>query len=152
MTVYRLSLQSFVNDLSGAGSLLYGGRWNSQGVPVVYTSESVALALLETLVNLTDEKIPHNFHLVRIQLPDDAKVQTVSVDRLPADWRDFPSPLTLKQFGDDLTRDAKSLSLRVPSVIVPQEFNYIINPTHETMRDVKILSVEPFLFDARLLR
>jgi RES domain-containing protein len=151
MTVYRLSLQSFVQDLSGTGSLIYGGRWNSQGVPVVYTSESAALALLETLVNLSDEKIPNDFHLVRIELPDDAKVQTITINQLSPDWRNFPSPLNLKKFGDDFAMEGESLSLRVPSAIVPQESNYIINPAHSQMRDVKILSVEPFHFDARLL-
>ncbi len=152
MTGYRLSLQSFVQDLSGAGSQLYGGRWNSQGVPVLYAAESVALALLEILVGLTDRKVPDNFHLVQIELPPNARIDTIHIDQLPADWREFPSPLSLKKFGDDFARNKTAIALRVPSVIVPHEFNYRINPAHDLMRNVKIPSIEPFRFDARLLR
>ncbi len=115
-------------------------------------AESVALALLETLVGLSDRKVPDTFHLVHIELPTNAKLHTIELNRLTPDWQAYPSPRSLKGFGDDFVREKTFLALRVPSAIVPQEFNYVINPSHAQMQDVKIKLVEPFRFDARLLK
>lgn len=131
----------------GEGARLYGGRWNSIGTRVVYTSGSKALAALEFLVHLNP---PVLFKLVAIPIAfEDALVEKVA--KLPAGWTQHPPPPATQHIGDLWVNKARSAVLELPSVIIPDEPNYLINPTHPDFPKITIGKPTPFSFDPRLL-
>lgn len=132
---------------SGEGARFYGGRWNSVGTSVVYSSGSKALAALESLVHLNPPVI---FKYVAIPIEfDDALVEKVTV--LPVEWTEEPPPPATKDIGDVWVKEARSAVLELPSVIVPGEPNYLLNPAHPDFKKIVIGKSEPFSFDPRLL-
>lgn len=136
--------------LSGKGAAKTGGRWNSRGVAVVYTSCSKSLAALETLVHLNP---PVMFRFVAIRIGfDDTLVETTPLKALPVDWRVEPPPPTTKRLGDAWVRAGHSAILALPSVIIPGELNYLLNPAHPDFKEIVIGRRQPFTFDPRLLR
>ncbi len=135
---------------SGNGARLFPGRWNSRGVPMVYTAESRALALLEILVHLESEEIlQKNFVIFPVNIPDQAIVKLD--DSLPNDWRDNPPPLSTRNIGDAWVKSGESLVLAVPSAIIPQEYNYLINPYHKDYQQLTIDEVQLLNVDKRLV-
>ncbi len=145
--VYRLVRADRVDEaLSGEGARLYGGRWNPQGMAVVYVSESRALAVLETLVHLTLEARTMRFILCAITLPPRPRLERLSASRRPP-------TLTASQAAGRAWMDAGSaLALVVPSIIVPQETNYVLNVHHPQFAHIKLRKREPFSFDERVWR
>lgn len=153
MLVWRVTRKAHAEQpLSGEGARRYGGRWNHAGSAVVYTSESLSLAVLEYLVNLPISDLPDDLVSVQIQIPESLPQNRISVADLPDNWRAFPAIEDLKDIGTDWAREAKTAILSVPSVVIPTELNYLINPAHEVTRRIEIVSVEPFALDVRLYR
>ena len=150
LTVWRLCTAKYAGAaFDGEGARLYGGRWSPKGIPLIYTAESRSLAILEVLAN-TDEPgqlalIPWVFF--RAELDAD---MIQAPDRVPEDWRQFPHSLATQDFGARWAQEGRSAALRVPSAVVPGEFNYLINPAHSGFKRVKIGRPEPFVFDPRL--
>jgi RES domain-containing protein len=145
--VYRLVRRERAGDvLSGEGARLYGGRWNPPGAAVVYASASRALAVLETFVHLTLEARAMHFLLYTITLPRRVRVQR--------HWRARPprSLASSQETGRAWFDDAGALALMVPSVIVPQEVNYVLNVSHPQFAHVQLAKPEPFSFDERIWR
>jgi RES domain-containing protein len=132
----------------GEGARRSGGRWNSAGTAVVYTSGSLALALVETLVHLPAGLLPA-YTALPIEF-DDGLVIALSDADLPRDWRTQPAPASTKALGDRWVADRRSALLRVPSVVVPTEFNYLVNPLHPDAAQVSKGPPMPFPFDPRL--
>ena len=132
---------------SGEGARLYGGRWNSPGVSLVYTSGTKALAALESLVHLNPPVI---FKYAAIPIEFDAAL-VEKVTALPADWNDMPAPPSTRAIGDLWAKQARSAVLELPSVIIPGESNYLLNPAHPDFKKIVIGKPEPFSFDPRLL-
>ena len=131
----------------GEGAWLYGGRWNSAGTRVVYTSGSQALAALESLVHLNPPVI---FKYLAIPIEfDDPLVEKVAA--LPADWTEEPPPPATKAIGDLWVKEARSAVLELPSVIILGEPNYLLNPAHPDFQKIIIGKPQPFSFDPRLL-
>jgi RES domain-containing protein len=149
MLLYRIAKCDYIADLSGTGARLYGGRWNSIGKPVVYLASSRALAVLEVLVHLPPTLIPDNFCQLTLEVPDD--VQTLEVNQLPANWQEYPEPAVLKTMGDAFIKANQHLLLKVPSAVVKEEFNYLLNPAHASAQSVKIADQQLFSFDERLI-
>lgn len=134
---------------SGEGASRTGGRWNSRGIWVVYTSGAKSLAALETLVHLNP---PVLFRYVTLRIRfDDALVEKFVPAKLPADWREEPPPPSTKAIGDLWVKQARSAVLELPSVIIPGEPNYLLNPSHADFKKIIIGNPEPFAFDPRLL-
>jgi RES domain-containing protein len=148
MFVYRICRTKWANDLTGEGARLYGGRWNRKGVPCLYTSSSISLAILEFSVNVTLDQLPRALSLVTIKIPDE--VHELKIDDLPGNWNAVPAPASAKDFGSKMLTDAKHLTIKLPSSIITREFNYIINPLHPHMKQCRIISVEDFVFDVRI--
>ena len=148
MQVFRLSNTKYANDLTGEGARLFGGRWNHVGVPCVYTSENRALAVLEYSVNTNIDKILRNLSMVILDIPDD--VLDVPVSHLPGDWRDYPAPSSTKDFGSALISKGEHLIIKIPSTVIPQEFNYVINPRHHLITECKVVEVKDFVYDTRI--
>jgi RES domain-containing protein len=149
MVVYRISKCPYIDNLSGEGASKYGGRWNSKGVAILYTASSAALAMLESVVHLSKLSTP-DFCLASIDVPV-TKIATIGPNNLPNDWRTNPPPDHLKKIGDQFIASGQSLVLRIPSVIMPTEFNYLINPSHPDFGIVKILSQQSLDIDSRLI-
>lgn len=151
MIVFRLSKAKYARDLSGKGAEIAGGRWNSKGIPVIYTSASRALCTTEIAVHTPLGNIPEDYHIISIRFPD-ASVFELPESRLPKDWKAFPHSLNTQQLGDHFVRDNKYLVMRVPSAVVQGDFNYVINVRHAEFSKVKITETQPFSFDERLFK
>jgi RES domain-containing protein len=152
MIVYRLSKSIHSGDLSGKGAEKNGGRWNSKGTALIYTSETRALCMAEIAVHTPLGILPQDYELITIAFPDLIKIHTLDLKSLSADWNSIPHAHSTQQIGDQFVKANKYLVMKVPSVIVPGEFNYLINPNHKDMKSVKIKSKELFNFDKRLFR
>jgi RES domain-containing protein len=141
----RFSADAF----SGEGARLYGGRWNSPGVAMVYTADSISLATLELLVHLDTSSVLPSYSICPVDF-DDSLVESLDVATLPSDWRQSPPPTSLQLIGDDWISRGSSVLLRVPSAVVEDENNYLINPAHGNFKKLVIGSMKPFLLDRRL--
>lgn len=149
MIVYRIGRTRYANDLTGEGARLFGGRWNHKGVPCLYTSASRALALLEYTVNVNVDDIPRALSFTTLEIPDDS-IREVAESDLPGDWRAVPSPVSTKAFGTAWLSSQTHGVCRVPSTVIPSEFNYLLNPLHPGIGAVKILAVDDFVYDVRI--
>ena len=126
--VYRIVKDKHRHQaFDGEGAKLFGGRWNSRGRPCVYVAGSQSLAVLEILVHLTRGQPLAHYRMFRLQLQAS---ETLKATRLPDDWRAEPAPASTAAFGDQWLRQGDSLALALPSTIIPDEFNYLINPHH----------------------
>ncbi len=138
------------NAFNGEGSRVSGGRWNPAGVPVVYTAATRALGALEILteIDLEDARAL-DYTIIPVEFSK-ALVTIVKEKDLPKDWQVYPLPHSTQIIGKKWIRDTKSAILQVPSVIVPKEYNYVLNPDHKDFKKIKILKAETFSFDPRL--
>ena len=152
-TVYQIAKSAYIRDLSGKGAELYGGRWSPKGVPVVYASETRALAALEFLSRMLGvsktQRIP--LSIASIEVPDNS-IDAVATASLPGNWRQYPAPTALQNVGLKWINAGTFLLIKVPSVHVQQEYNILINPHHPGMASVKIIDAEPFIYDPRLAK
>ena len=151
MELFRITQEKYADDLSGNGARLYGGRWNSEGLFAVYTSSTRALALLETLAHtpakMLNEKI---YLLITLSIPDSIQPEILDTNKLAAGW-DAPDARSLtKKLGDNFLRSKKGLLLLVPSVLIAEENNYIMNPLHMDMKKLKLVNKRRINFDARV--
>lgn len=142
----RLAAQAF----DGEGARLYGGRWNSVGVRMVYTAGSLSLAVLEILVHLENTDILPAYSVCAVRF-DSVLVKSLDRTQLPINWRDNPSPLELLAIGDAWVAAGSSAVLEVPSAVIESESNYLINPKHPDFVSLIVEPCQPFTFDPRLL-
>lgn len=142
------------DDLSGKGAEITGGRWNDRGTPVVYTSTNRALAALETIVHLNAGGLPLNRYLIEITISDDvwSAAEVIDAATAPVGWDAEPASKTSSDFGTRWARSNVSLLLRVPSVIVTEESNVLINPRHPDIVKVTARKVRKWLYDPRTVR
>ncbi|MDQ2890270.1 MAG: RES family NAD+ phosphorylase [Gemmatimonadota bacterium] len=151
MRVWRIARPIWA-PLAGEGARRRGGRWNSPGTSVVYTSERLSLAALETLVHVEPNLIPPDLTSYEIDVPDELRFETIAATALPRDWQDHPGHPVLRAIGDAWVRGCNSAVLLVPSVIVPTEMNLLINPGHPDGARITVARELPFRFDLRLIR
>ena len=152
MRFWRIYRQRFsAQAASGEGARLYGGRWNSRGVSVVYASTSLALAALETFVHLEPNLQPDDLVFIAGDIPDDLSVERLELHQLPAHWRKSKDE-SLRRLGDAWVRSARSLALLVPSAVIAGEWNILLNPAHPDFPRVQFHSPQRFEFDARMFR
>lgn len=153
MKVFRIEREKYLkSSLSGIGAATNNGnRWNSLNTKLVYTSESRALATLEVSVHLDlSEDLPIDRHYVEIEIPDDIIILEVNIEDLPDKWDSKPPLLVTQTIGDDFVLENEAAILKVPSSIVPQEFNYLINPNHPDTKKIKVKNSQSMSFDNRL--
>ncbi len=150
MKVWRLCrARHAATAFDGEGARLYGGRWNHKGLPVVYTSATLSLAALEVLVHHRVPIPPQDFVTLSAEIPARLKLATIPVQDLPADWQTDPAPKRLQDIGSEWLQRASSLVLAVPSALIAQEFNYLINPRHPDFARLKISAPMAFTLDGR---
>lgn len=151
MILYRLTLAKYVDTaFSGEGSRRVGGRWTPAGYPAVYTASSIALTVLETLVHVDSAIMPKHL-VIRVDVPDAINVTSFTANDLPPNWRETPAPAALQQIGRDWLDAGETALLQIPSVVVPQENNVIINPLHADFHKLAISEPDAFTVDARLI-
>ena len=150
--LYHISKTKRIKDLSGEGARLYGGRWNLKGTPVLYTSDSTALATLETLVHSPLNLMPKNISIVTISLPDDLEVLAIAPEELPDRWWINPAPPELAQIGQKWSEQESTVALVVPSSVTPtgEGRNYILNTLHPDFSKIEIVNVSTYDYDKRL--
>jgi len=150
MRVYRLSKRKYANALSGKGAALSGNRWNSKGTEIVYTAESRSLAMAEVVVHLTLATLPSDYVMMEIDVPDTIKIKVLDITKLDFPWNAHPPHKQSQKIGDRFIASMQACVLKVPSVVVQGDFNYLLNPFHSDFKDIKIVNVSDFLFDKRI--
>lgn len=151
--LFRVTKERYRDQVfSGLGGLHASGQWTRRGRPVVYSSQSISLAVLEYALNYKRHGWLPASVLGRAVIPDEVPIERICAATLPDNWRDPDSPAALREIGDSWLRRAETACLRVPSAIVPEEFNYLLNPRHPDFEKITIGLAEPFSFDRRLAR
>jgi RES domain-containing protein len=146
MELWRISNYA---DLSGAGGVRAGGRWHTRGRRIVYLADHPANALLEMLVHMDRDLLPATYRLLRVIVPETIATEAVDADTLTADWRNQPA--TTRDIGDQWLDRSSSALLQVPSVIVPQARNFLLNPAHADAAGFTVAEAIDAPFDPRLL-
>ena len=151
MLVHRLvKARHAATALDGEGARRVGGRWNPPGIPVVYGSSSLSLAVLELLAHTDPGNLPADLVALRIQIPDGVPWARWLPEDLPGDWRLETGKATLHGLGLEWVRAGATGVLVVPSVLVPAETNILINPAHPDAARIQVQAREPFTLDPRL--
>jgi RES domain-containing protein len=151
MEVFRITKKEYASDLSGLGAKIYGGRWNSVGTSMIYTSSHASLAALELACHTGGVMGLRDFILSCFWLDPKSEMDEIAPENLPLDWQNYPPSFACAKVGDDWIKGFQSLLLKVPSAIVPSEHNILINPLHSKLQKfISIKWVKPFTFDSRL--
>ena len=152
MRIWRICRQRYADvAYAGEGARLYGGRWNSKGIKVVYTSTSLALAAVEMFVNLEPKLRPDDLVSIEAQVPDEVRTERLDVKSLPRDWYQLRDE-SLRAYGDRWILNATSAALYVPSAAIRGEWNVLLNPDHPDFARLKFQKPRPFEFDLRMFR
>ncbi len=147
MLLYRIVHQKYAGDLYASGR---SGRFNSEGKKVIYTTGSISLAMLENMVHRNGAGFNTDFKIMVIYVPDDLDVEFLNRGNIPAGWNTDHDYLLTQPLGDKWFDAAKTPVLRVPSAVVPQEYNYIINTSHPAFKHIKLIDALPFFADKRI--
>lgn len=150
MVFWRLTLKKHVAP-DGEGARRYGGRWNKPGTPVVYTSGTLSLAALEYLVHVDSDILPDSLVSVQATIPESLAIETIHPSDLPDNWRDKIIPVHLQELGTSWAKGVTTPILKVPSVVIEHEWNYVLNPLHREFPRIIWDTGMPFSFDPRLL-
>jgi len=149
MLLYRITGSKYAADLSGIGAAITGGRWNKKGTAVLYTGESIEIALLETIVHAPPMLVP-KLDLLTIEIPNDS-ITTIQIKDLPPNWKDYPAPSILAEIAESWIKKRGIIALKIPSAIIHSANNYILNCSHPKYRTkVKLKNHRGFHFDSRL--
>ena len=152
MRLWRICREVHAADaFSGEGARLYGGRWKSQGVRVVYTSPSLALAAVETFVHLEPNLQPDDLVSIEAELPNDISTERLNLKSLPRKWYELRDE-SLRTFGDRWIRAGETIAVHVPSAAIHGEWNVLLNPKYSDFRKLQIEKAKPFEFDLRMFR
>ena len=149
MIVWRLCSRLHLN-FDGEGARRVGGRWNRKGISLVYTSATLSLAAQELFVHVDPDTLPSDLVSVSALIPDSLEIKTISAKTLPKDWRRYPASEELAEIGSAWALANETAVLAVPSAVIPQEANYLLNPTHTDFRMIEVGQSQPFTFDARM--
>lgn len=151
MQMFRLCSSRYqATAFSGMGASLAGGRWNYRGESVVYLGGTLALTALECLVHFSNQTLPDDYICLTVTVPKSIKIKTIAPTTLAPEWWQEDPPVSTQALGSEWLQSKSSVLLRVPSAIIPTEFNYLLNPQHKDFSKVSIAQPEKFYFDPRL--
>ena len=151
LSLWRIFKRKYADTaFSGEGARRVGGRWNSRGQGMVYTSGTLSLAALEVFVHIEVEDVATMLAWMWVDVPTEVEIDRLEIAQLPIDWRNIPAPSALAEIGDRWFRAGATVILAVPSVVIPIEYNYLINPSHPDFAKLTIESPQPFELDPRL--
>jgi len=151
MKLYRISVSEYVDELTGTGAKLYGGRWNLKGTPLLYCSENTSLAILQILVHFDGLTIPKNLELLQLEL-DESQIHNFSIAKFNKIRKSKDAEFQFKKAGQQWIESGKSLALKVPSIITTNEFNILINPKHVNFKMLKKKKKGKLELDERLFK
>jgi RES domain-containing protein len=151
MRLWRIAQHKYALDRLCAGSALYGGRWNPVGLPALYCGASIAICALEKFVHIAQAPLPP-LVLVAVDIPDDSRIFSPSMNELAPGWDALPTSATAQNLGRAWLELGEALAMRVPSAVLPEESNVILNPRHPEFRHVALTVVRPFSFDQRMFK
>lgn len=149
MRVWRIASAAHA-AFDGEGARRYGSRWTRKGLPVVFASATLSLAALERFVHADPDLEPVNLVALSMEIAAGIAIEHLEIEALPANWRTYPAPAALAAFGEGWLRGARAAVLSVPSVVIPHERNYILNPVHADFAKLAPRTAEPFSFDPRM--
>lgn len=152
MRIYRITRTQYIDDLSGEGARLYGGRWNRVGDAVVYFAENLSLCLLEIIVHVDYAEIPLDYSFVEVEIPDSTLKIIQSIDFIESKWSSEEAVNQLQTLGSSWLKKKESLAMKVPSAVMHQDNNILVNPSHKEFAKLKIIRTGKMDFDPRLLR
>ncbi len=147
MLVFRIVLAKYAGKLIASGR---AARWNPNEVEMIYTASSRSLACLENVVHRNQVGLSQLFSILTIECPDHIKIKTIYPDDLPVNWADFGQMTKTQSIGEKWIRGNETAILQVPSSIVNEEVNYLINPNHPDFSAIKLIKTQPFVFDDRI--
>ena len=151
LVVWRLITARFAQSaFTGEGARRYGGRWNRKGIPLVYTSCSQSLAMLEMLVQ--DDPLRARYVMIQARIPRGVTIERVAPAALPADWRELAARERLQAIGTAWAVQSSSAVLAVPSAVIPAESNYLLNPLHPAFAKIDFGKPQAFVTDLRLIK
>ena len=149
MLLYRIGPTLYADNLNGEGPRIHGGRWNHIGTPCIYTSATRSLSLLEYSCHASLHLVPRALSFITYKVPDHS-ILSLELAALPGDWKKEPHPVSGRDIGTKYLQENKTLLIRIPSVVIEEEYNYIINPLHPDMNKVSILDIKDYSFDLRV--
>lgn len=149
MEVFRIALTTYCKELTGRGAELYGGRWNKMGIPAIYSSSNRALCALEILANLSVIPNGVSYSLVTITIPDNDSYPILLPQKLHKNWNDIGGKQQCVEIGTEWIKNRSSLAMFVPSCLVIEDFNILINPMHPDASKISIKQIREFAFDPR---
>ena len=147
MLIFRIVYKSYSNSLEASGTR---GRWNAEGNKVIYCAESVALAFLENMIRRQGVGFNDDFKIMFIQIPDDTLITYIKIDELKKRWRNEDNFVQCQQLGNKWYEEGKTLLLKVPSAVLPEGFNFVINTLHKDFKKVKLIEVTDLIPDERI--
>lgn len=147
MQAFRIALARYAMELAASGR---AARWNPNDIEMIYTAGSRSLACLENVVHRNQIGLNQAFQVMTIEIPDDIRILTVDLKKLPAEWITYENIPLSQELGKNWIEEMKSAVLKVPSSIIMAEYNYLINPLHPDFQSIKLLKSEPFVFDRRI--
>jgi RES domain-containing protein len=147
MLVYRITLTNFAGSLTASGR---AARWNLNDVDMIYTASSRSLACLENVVHRSQAGLNLPFSVITINIPDNIALKTIAKNSLPANWAAFEQVAKTQALGNNWLKANESAVLAVPSSIIDEEVNYLLNPAHADLKKIRIVKIQPFVFDSRI--
>ncbi len=147
MLVYRITLAKHAGELLASGR---AARWNPNDIEMIYTASSRSLACLENAVHRDQTGLQQFFSIMTIDCPDRLPLQTIFLNELPHEWRKYDKMFATQRIGERWVRENRTAILQVPSSIIEEEINYLLNPRHPDFSKIKIIKTQPFVFDSRI--
>ncbi len=149
MLVYRITIAKYAGKLIASGR---AARWNPNEVNMIYTASSRSLACLENAVHRSQAGLSGLFTIMTIEIPANLKIKTISLNDLSADWTNYNQMYITQNLGERWVKENETAVLQVPSSIIDEEVNYLLNPEHKDFEQVRIIKTRPFVFDKRIKR
>jgi RES domain-containing protein len=147
MLVYRIVHNIYSKNLFASGA---SGRWNSSGKKVIYSAESIPLAFLENMVRRQGVGFNHDFKIMIIEIPDKIAISEIDISKLETGWRDFNEYSKCQPLGDTWYNARETMVLKVPSAVLPESFNYVINTEHPDYALIKLIATTELIPDERI--
>jgi RES domain-containing protein len=147
MLVYRIILTKYSGKLMASGK---AARWNPNDVEIIYTASLRSLACLENTVHRSQAGLSQLFSVMTVNCPDDLKIKSIQLNDLPDYWADYDQMHFIQNIGEKWIRENQSPILQVPSSIIEEEVNYLLNPKHPDFSKIKLIKSQPFVFDKRI--
>jgi len=150
LKLYRIAKEKFINDVSGEGARLYGGRWNKTGDAMLYCSEHLSLCVLEVLVHMDYQYFTDEYYFIEAEISEKDIFFLKEIKKINANWRNNPPVSQTQDYGSQWLEKSEKLALAVPSAVLPFEYNILVNPRHSRFTKIKFSKEKLLNLDARM--